>query len=153
MTELLKQMLKLFRIYCFLSRWKVPLVPRVLYLVNRILFSVVLPPTVRLGKNVTYADQLLAVVIHARATIGSTVYVGPQVIVGGRSGMQGVPVIGNDVFIGAGARLLGPIKIGDGATIGAAALVLTDVAAGETVAGVPARPIANARRESPAARG
>jgi serine O-acetyltransferase len=51
--------------------------------------------------------------------------------------------IGDGVFIGAGAVVLArsdrPMTIGAGATIGANAVVLTDVPAGETWAGSPAR--------------
>jgi serine O-acetyltransferase len=88
-------------------------------------------------------------VVHARAVIGDNCYLGPNVIIGGRSGEQDVPVIGDNVFVGAGARILGPVKIGNGATIGAASLVLEDVPAGSTVVGVPARSIVNARKEAP----
>lgn len=47
--------------------------------------------------------------------------------------------IGNQVSIGSGAILMGGIRVGDGALIGAGAVVTRDVAAGEVVAGVPAR--------------
>jgi serine O-acetyltransferase len=36
--------------------------------------------------------------------------------------------------------VLGPIRVGDGARIGANAVVATEVPAGETVIGIPARP-------------
>jgi serine O-acetyltransferase len=49
------------------------------------------------------------------------------------------PVIGDDVFIGAGAKVLGAVTIGDGARIGANAVVVSDVPAGATAVGVPAR--------------
>lgn len=51
------------------------------------------------------------------------------------------PTIGNEVFIGAGARVLGDISIGDGAKVGANAVVVHDVVAGDTVVGIPARPL------------
>lgn len=47
--------------------------------------------------------------------------------------------IGDRVSIGSGAVILGGLTIGDGALIGAGAVVTRDVAAGEVVAGVPAR--------------
>ncbi len=51
------------------------------------------------------------------------------------------PDIGDNVFIGAGARVLGGIRIGDGAKIGANAVVITDIPAGATAVGVPAKVI------------
>lgn len=50
------------------------------------------------------------------------------------------PTIGDNVFIGAGARVLGGIIIGDGAIIGANAVVISDIPAGATAVGIPARP-------------
>jgi acetyltransferase-like isoleucine patch superfamily enzyme len=44
-------------------------------------------------------------------------------------------------FIGAGATILAGVSVGPEAFVGAAALVHRDVAAGMTVAGVPARPM------------
>ncbi len=45
----------------------------------------------------------------------------------------------DDVSIGSGALILGGVRIGTGASVGAGAVVSRDVAAGATVAGVPAR--------------
>ena len=56
-------------------------------------------------------------------------------------GRTEAPVIGDGVVIGAGAILLGDITIGDGAKIGAGAVVLSDVDPGQTVVGVPAKPV------------
>lgn len=140
-------MLTLFRIYSALYRWHVPIVPRLLYMLNRILFAVVLPPSVKVGRGVTFAYQGLGTVVHAKAVIGNDVYIGPQVIIGGRSGEKRVPVIEDKAFLGAGARVLGPVTVAAGATVAAAAVVLTDVAPGTAVAGVPAKPIRATRRE------
>ena len=134
-------MLKLFRFYSWLYRLGVPILPKLLYIVNRIVFAVVLPPSVKVGRGVVFAYQGLGVVVHAQAELGDNVYVGPQVIIGGRSGEKAVPIIEADVVLGAGSRILGPVKIGKGATVAAAALVIKDVAAGQTVAGVPAKPM------------
>jgi len=70
------------------------------------------------------------------------------VVVGGRSELPGAPVIEDDVKIGAGAKVLGPIRIGAGARVGANAVVIHDVAPGETVAGIPARPIRSKKRSA-----
>jgi len=45
----------------------------------------------------------------------------------------------NGATIGSGAIVMGGVTIGSGALIGAGAVVTKDVAAGETVAGIPAR--------------
>lgn len=142
-------MIRLFRLYSFLFRHNVPVFPRLLYFINRILFSVVLPPSAIIGRNVTFAYQGLATVIHARSCIGNNVFIGPNVIIGGRGGERDVPVIEDGVFLGAGSRIMGSIRIGKGATVAAAALVISDVPSGATVAGVPARVINSTRKESP----
>lgn len=49
--------------------------------------------------------------------------------------------IGNGVHIGMGVRILPGVSIGDGVIIGAGAVVTRDVPNGETVVGVPARPL------------
>jgi acetyltransferase-like isoleucine patch superfamily enzyme len=48
-------------------------------------------------------------------------------------------VVERGASLGSGAVVLGGVRIGAGALIGAGAVVTKDVAAGETVAGVPAR--------------
>ncbi len=48
--------------------------------------------------------------------------------------------VGEGAFVGSGTMLVAPIQVGAGAVIGAGAVVTHDVAAGETVYGVPARP-------------
>lgn len=50
-------------------------------------------------------------------------------------------VIGDNVWIGAGATVVGGVTIGDRAVIAAGAVVTRDVAAGQVVGGVPARPL------------
>ena len=50
-------------------------------------------------------------------------------------------VLGNDVFVGVGAKILPGVTIGDRAVIGAGAVVVHDVAPGQTVVGLPAKPL------------
>ena len=49
--------------------------------------------------------------------------------------------IGDRVFLGQRCVVLGGVTIGDGATVGAHAVVTKDVAPGQTVVGIPARPV------------
>lgn len=65
-----------------------------------------------------------------------------SVIAGVTVGMRNewlFPVLGDRVFLGAGARVLGGITLGDDAVVGANAVVLSDVPAGATAVGIPAR--------------
>lgn len=78
------------------------------------------------------------IVIHPNAKIGINCLIFQQVTIG-QCGKMGVPVIGVHVDIGAGAKILGPVTIGDNAKIGANAVVLSDVPAGKTAVGIPAK--------------
>lgn len=57
-------------------------------------------------------------------------------------------VIGDGAFIGVDTMLRAPVTIGPGATTGAGSVVLHDVPAGETVAGVPAKPLTRRNPET-----
>lgn len=92
--------------------------------------------------------------VHVHAldpvTIGSGCVIADGVFVGSsdhdredrhRVHGTGPITIGDRVFIGQRAVVLGGVTIGDGATVGAHAVVTRDVAAGQTVVGIPARPV------------
>ncbi|MEC4806949.1 MAG: serine acetyltransferase [Jaaginema sp. PMC 1079.18] len=80
------------------------------------------------------------IVIHPNASIGYNCIIFQQVTI-----IAGVE-IGSDVAICAGAKIIRPVKIGDRAVIGANAVVRTDVPAGATAVGIPARIIPNPDR-------
>ncbi|MCB1625177.1 MAG: serine acetyltransferase, partial [Pseudomonadales bacterium] len=84
-----------------------------------------------------------AIVIHGSAVIGDDCVIRQGVTLGNRYNdrPREAPQLGKGVNVGAGAKLLGAITIGDHATIGANAVVLNDVAPGDTVVGIPARPL------------
>ena len=87
---------------------------------------------VELGRNCVVSDN--AYVGHD-STVGDHTYISPGVCI------NGSVTIGEASFIGTGAVILPERRIGSGCTIGASACVVADVADGQTVAGVPARPL------------
>lgn len=129
----------LFRISHQLWLWRVPGLPWMIKVFNRVIFAVVLPPSVQVGRGVVFSYGGLGTVVHKAAWIGAGAVIGTGVTIGGRSGLQGVPMIGEGAMLGSGAKVLGPVRIGRGASVGANAVVLEDVPDYAVVVGVPAR--------------
>lgn len=130
---------KLYRIARWLWLRRVPIIPQLIKIINRLVFSVVLPHSAHLGKGVLLSYQGLGTVIHRRAIIGDRVTVGTGVTIGGRAGHEAVPIIEEGAMIGSGAKVLGPVRIGRYASIGANAVVLSDIPDYAVAVGVPAR--------------
>lgn len=123
----------------FARKWRIPAVNRSLRLLQMALYGVEIGKGVELGDGVSFVHSLGTVV-------GGTSRIGHRVRLMGNNTVgtakdNGCPVIEDDVVVGCGARVLGPIRIGAGAFIGANAVVLSDVAAGDIVAGSPARSV------------
>ncbi len=77
------------------------------------------------------------------AEVGRSVNVGAGVITANFDGREKHRTsIGDGAFLGSGSILVAPVSVGEGAIVGAGAVVTKhhDVAAGQTVVGVPARP-------------
>jgi serine acetyltransferase len=108
-------------------------------------YGIDLPYTVRLGRRVAI-EHCGAIVIHGLARIGDDCVIRQGVTIGNRRKEFpfDAPELGARVDIGAGAKLLGKISIGDDARIGANAVVLSDVPAGATAVGIPARVLTRA---------
>ncbi|MCH8102324.1 MAG: bifunctional UDP-N-acetylglucosamine diphosphorylase/glucosamine-1-phosphate N-acetyltransferase GlmU [Chloroflexi bacterium] len=76
------------------------------------------------------------------AELGKRVNIGAGAVTANYDGKQKHrTVIGDDAFVGSGSMLVAPVQIGRGAVTGAGSVVTHDVPAGDTVAGVPARPV------------
>ncbi len=131
----------LHRIGHALHRAKVPLLPKIITGLIRIVFSCYLPSTASLGKGVQLGYWGLGIVIHGDSVVGERTLIRQNVTIGTRHKGGGVPKIGANVSIGAGAVLVGDITIGDSAIIGANSVVTHDVPPGVTVVGAPARPL------------
>lgn len=129
--------LLLFRLRSVALRWRVPVVNRVLRLLQMVFAGVELGNDITLGDGV-YFIHSLGTVVGGTARVGHRVrFLGNNTV--GSASDNGYPVIDDDVEVGCGARILGPVHIGVGAVIGANAVVLTDVPAGAVAVGIPAR--------------
>lgn len=82
------------------------------------------------------------------ATIGENVNIGAGAITSNYDGRdKHRTVIGDRAFIGVDTILRAPVEVGPGAYTGGGAFVNRDVPAGQTVVGIPARPIARKPRD------
>jgi sugar O-acyltransferase (sialic acid O-acetyltransferase NeuD family) len=87
------------------------------------------------------ADIGLGALINTGATVEHDVMVGECSVVDPGAVLAGRVKIGRSVEIGSGAVLIPDVEVGEGATVGAGAVVTRRVAEGDTVVGVPARPL------------
>jgi sugar O-acyltransferase (sialic acid O-acetyltransferase NeuD family) len=85
--------------------------------------------------------------LNWNATIGHDVTIGDGCTINPAVNLSGGVKIGHRVLCGVGCQILEHVKIGNDVTIGAGAVVVKDVPDGQTVVGVPARPISDPTRE------
>ncbi|MEN2983868.1 MAG: serine O-acetyltransferase [Dictyoglomaceae bacterium] len=124
----------------FLWKIKIPVIPRLISHISRLLTGIEIHPGAKIGKGF-FIDHGMGVVIGETTEIGDNVLLYQGVTLGGTGREKGKrhPTIGNNVVIGAGAKILGPITIGDNVRIGAGSVVLKSVPPNCTVVGVPGR--------------
>lgn len=129
----------LYRLRTRLLAAGVPVLPTILRLLSRVIAQLEVGDEVVIEPGVQIAHGHVS--IGGLTLIRSGTTIAPFVSIGLRSGTFQGPVIEDHVEVGTGARVLGPVHVGTRARIGANAVVTKDVAAGATVAGVPARPL------------
>ena len=100
--------------------------------------GVSLERTTRVGRHLHIIHPGM-VCIHPRAVIGDRCGLMHGVTLGTSPTNLGFPTLGDDVFVGVHATILGGVTIGNGAHVAANSLVITDVPAGATAIGVPAK--------------
>lgn len=122
-----------------LYRFKIPILPKIIFKLMRFFFSCSIPYTADIHKTVTFPHNGLGVVIGHDTKIGAHTKILQNVTIGGRSGLRANPIIGKNVLIGAGACIIGKVVIGDDVKIGANAVVIHDVPSGSTAVGIPAK--------------
>ena len=130
-----------------LSHWLwssgVPLLPRILSQIGRLITGVEIHPGARIGQGV-FIDHGMGVVIGETAVVGNRCLLYQGVTLGGtgkQCGQRRHPSLGENVVVGAGAKVLGGISVGANTRIGAGSVLLRDVEADCTVVGVPGRVI------------
>jgi serine O-acetyltransferase len=121
---------------------EVPLLPRTIALLVRMVTGIEIHPAAQIGSGL-FIDHGAGVVIGETAVIGDDVTLYQGVTLGGTGFATGKrhPTVQDNVTIGSGAKLLGPITIGHGAKIGANSVVITDVPPNSTVVGNPGHPV------------
>lgn len=128
----------LFRLMTALSRLRLAPVALLVHVLNKWLNGCVIGIGARFGPGFILIHPI-GVVINSRVRGGSNVWIESGVVIGENRGR--CPVLGNDIFIGSGAKVVGGISVGSNVKVGANAVVLHDVENGETVVGIPARPL------------
>lgn len=123
-----------------LYKWNIPLFPRMISYLTRIITGIEIHPAAKIGRRF-FIDHGDGVVIGETTVIGNDVLIYQQVTLGGTGKESGKrhPTLGNKVIVGAGAKVLGNIAIGDNVRIGAGSVVIEDVPPHSTVVGVPGR--------------
>lgn len=134
------KIIKLYRLSNKLYKLNIPLLPKIIFFLIRIIFSAEIPYSCTIHKNVQLKHGGLGVVLHEKSVIGEGTIIYQNVTIGGREN-RGQPIIGKNVYIGAGACILGGITIGDNVKIGANSVVLKSVESNQTVVGIPAQKI------------
>ncbi len=129
-----------YRLAHRIYKWHIPLIPRMISYLTRIITGIEIHPAAKIGRRF-FIDHGEGVVIGETTEIGDDVLIYQQVTLGGTGKEHGKrhPTIGNNVIIGAGAKILGSINIGDFVRVGAGSVVIEDVPEHSTVVGVPGR--------------
>ena len=115
---------------------------RVLYRRARTVYGIEIPYSVTLGRRVIFEHQG-GIVIHGSVVIGDDCVIRQGVTIGNRhlDKPYDAPKLGSRVNVGAGAKILGAVTIEDDVSIGANAVVVSNIPAGATAVGIPAKVI------------
>ena len=137
-----------------LWKLKIPLIPRLLSHLNRLLTGIEIHPGAKIGKRV-FIDHGMGVVIGETSEIGDNVTIYHNVTLGGiapsinaddQRNLKRHPILQDNVVVGSGAQILGPVVVGKNSLIGANAVVTKDVPDKSIMIGIPAKRIGDATK-------
>lgn len=136
--------LGLHRVAHWLFQAELYFLARMINHISRMLTAIDIHPGVQIGRRF-FIDHGF-VVIGETSVIGDDVTMYQGSTLGGTNPTNGEggkrhPTIGDGAIISVGAVVLGPITVGQRARVGANAVVTKDVADGQVVVGIPARPM------------
>ncbi len=126
-----------------LSLAGVPLLPRLISNLARLLTGIEIHPGARIGRRF-FIDHGMGVVIGETTIIGDDCHLLQGVTLGGTSTRREKrhPTLEDGVLVGAGAKIIGAVTIGANSKIGAGSVVVSSVPPNATVVGVPGHVIA-----------
>lgn len=141
-----------YRLGHFLWRHRLKLLGRFVSHLGRWFTGIEIHPGAKIGRRF-FVDHGMGVVVGGTAEIGDDVTLYQGVTLGGTSLERGVkrhPTLGDGVIVGSGASVLGPFTVGAGARIGANAVVVSEVPAGATMVGIPAKQVGSRHKKTAA---
>ncbi len=127
----------------------VPLLPRLISNLARLLTGIEIHPGARIGRRL-FIDHGMGIVIGETAVIGDDCHLLQGVTLGGTSTRREKrhPTLEDGVLVGAGAKIIGAVTIGANSKIGAGSVVVSSVPPNATVVGVPGHVIAYTDRSN-----
>eukprot|EP00703_Trepomonas_sp_PC1_P004239 JAP92367.1 Serine acetyltransferase [Trepomonas sp. PC1] len=130
----------LFRIAHFLHILHVPIIPKLLAMINRWLTGIEIHPAAKIGKCL-FIDHGVGVIIGETSIIGDNCLIYQGATLHGTGNVSGKrhPTLGNNVVLGAGCTIIGNIYLGDWCRVGAGSIVTQSLPANCTAVGVPAK--------------
>ena len=127
----------------------VPVLPRLISHLSRLLTGIEIHPGARIGRRL-FIDHGMGLVIGETAIIGEDCHLYQGVTLGGTSTRREKrhPTLEDGVVVGAGAKIIGAVTIGAHSRIGAGAVVVSSVPPDATVVGVPGHVVAYTNRSN-----
>lgn len=141
--------LTIHRLARFLWLLGVPLIPRLIANISRLLTGIEIHPGAQLGKRL-FIDHGMGLVIGETVIVGNDCHLYQGVTLGGTSTRREKrhPTLEDGVAVGAGSKIIGAVTIGARSTIGAGAVVVSSVPPDATVVGVPGHVVAYTNRSN-----